>query len=817
MEHTIKRVAVLGAGTMGAGIAAHVANAGLPVMLLDIAPRELTPKEQQKNLDLDSPAVKNRIASEGLARAKKQKPPSFMSRQAEGLVEIGNLDDDLGRLAEADWIVEAVVENLEVKRRLLARIDEVRRPGSLVTTNTSGLPIQSIAEGRSTDLRQCFFGTHFFNPPRYMRLVEIIRGHEADPLKVSALAEFLVQQLGKGVVFCKDTPNFIGNRILSIHGAFVMEYGLGHGYRFEEVDAITGPLIGRPKTATFRLQDLVGIDVAHHVAENLHDLIPEDFYRRVLKAPKWTAVVRGLVERGRLGRKSGEGFYRKGKGGDGKPRYEVVNPETFDYEPQEPPRFEAVDAVARIPDLGERLKALFADGRRDQRGAELAWAAVRHYLAYAAEMAQEIAYDLGAVDNAVRWGFSYELGPFELWDLLGVEETAQRMEASGIEVADWVKEMLFAEIRSFYRREDGWVTGTYDWRIKGYSELYHEERHIKIADLARSAEPVAENPAASLHAMEDGVLLLEFHSKMNAIDDDLVAMLEEAARELESDAYYGLVIGNDGPQFSVGADLRKIGEAALAGDSDGIRASSEAFQQALRGLCYGAKPVVAAVHGMALGGGAEIALGVPRVVAHAESYFGLVEAGVGLVPAGGGLKELARRVISPAAGGPAATDPAAATDPLPLAQKVLETVALGKVSSSAAEAREYGFLGPGDRVVMHRDHLLFEAKQEVLAMVADGYLPPPPVRLYAGGRDLFAALKIWVWSMRQAGWASEHDVLVAEKMAWVLSGGELSSPQWVGEEYFLGLERQAFAELAATEKTQARIRHMLETGKPLRN
>jgi 3-hydroxyacyl-CoA dehydrogenase len=814
MEQSIKRVAVLGAGTMGAGIAAHVANAGIPVLLLDLTPGELTEKERDRGLDLTHRSVRNRIAAEGLSRAKKQKPPAFMSREAERLVEIGNFEDDFGRLAEADWIVESVVEDLEIKRLLTARVDEVRRPGTLVTTNTSGQPIRSIAEGRSTDFRQCFFGTHFFNPPRHMRLVEIIRGDEADPLKVSWLAELLVQQLGKGVVFCKDTPNFIGNRIMAIHGGFVMEYGLEHGYRFEEVDAITGPLIGRPKTATFRLQDLVGIDVTHHVAKNLHPLIPDDFYRRVLRAPKWTGIVSALVERGWLGRKSGQGFYRKAKGEAGKPRYEVLNPETFDYEPQREARFESVDAVAKIGDLGERLAALFADERRGERGAELAWAATRHFLAYAAEVAQETAYDLVAVDNAVRWGFAYELGPFELWDRLGVEETAERMEASGIEVADWVKEMLFAEIPSFYRRDDGRVTGYYDWRTQSYSDLPYDERHVTVADLTRSAEPVASNAAASLHDMDDGVLLLEFHSEMNAIDDQLVEMLVEARRRLESDTYYGLVIGNDGPNFSVGANLAAIEEAALAGDFDGIRGVSRAFQEALQGLRYGAKPTVAAVNGMALGGGAEIALGVSRVVAHAESYVGLVEAGVGLVPAGGGLKELVRRNVSPAVG---EANLAAEADPLPRLQKILETVAMAKVSSSAAEAFELGFLGPGDRVVMHRDHLLYEAKQEVLAMVADGYLPPPPARLYAGGRDLFAALKIRVWSMRQAGYASEHDALVAEKVAYVLAGGELSAPQWVAEEYFLELEREAFAELAATQKSQARIRRMLETGKPLRN
>ncbi len=806
MEHSIQRVAVLGAGTMGAAIAAHVANAGLPVLLLDMPPRELTAKEEKKGFSLDHPAVRNRIARDGLERAKKIKPPSFMSRHAQDLVEVGNFEDHLGRLAEVDWIIEAVVENLKIKRSLLARVDEVRRPGSLVTTNTSGLPIGSIVEGRSVDFRRHFFGTHFFNPPRYMRLVEIIRGDEADPLAVSSLAELIVRKLGKGVVFCKDKPNFIGNRIMAIHGAFVMEVALDLGYRFEETDAVTGKLIGRPKTATFRLQDLVGIDVSKFVGDNLHDLIPDDFYRRLLRAPRWTKVVDGLMERGRLGNKSGAGFYRKTKGG-----YEVLDPETFDYEPQQEVAFDGVAEVAKISDLGERLRTLFADERREQRGAELAWAAVRHFLAYAAEVAEEVAYDLTSVDNAVRWGFAHELGPFELWDQLGVAETAERMEASGIEVADWVKEMIFADIDSFYRVDDsGAVTGYYDWRTKSYADLPPEEHHIRVEDLRRATPPVAENDSASLIDMGDGVLLLEFHSKMNAIDQSMVEMMEEARRHLEGDAFYGLVIGNDGQNFSVGANLQEVGEAALSGDFDGIREGSRRLQEALADLRYGSKPVVAAVHGMALGGGAEIALGASRVVAHAESYIGLVEVGVGLVPAGGGLKELVRRSISVLMADPAA-------DPLPAAQKILETVALGKVSTSAFESGDWGFAGAGDRVVMHRDHLLDEAKQEVLSMVAEDYLPPPPAQLYAGGRDLYAALKMWVWSMQQAGYASDHDVLVAQKVAYIIAGGELSTPQWVDEKYFLELEREAFAELVATAKTQERIRHMLETGKPLRN
>ena len=811
MEHSIRSVAVIGAGTMGAAIAAHVANAGLPVLLLDIPPRELDAKEQAKGLGLDHPAVRNRIVRQGFERIRKLKPASFMSRRAEGLVRLGNLEDDLGQLATADWIVEAVVEKLEIKRQLMAQIDAVRHDDAVVTTNTSGLPIASIAEGLSEGFRRHFFGTHFFNPPRYMHLVEIIRGQEADPLVVSSLAEFIGHQLGKGVVFCKDTPNFIANRLLAVHGSFVMEHALVDGLRFEEVDLLTGPLIGRPKTATFRLQDLVGVDISYHVNQNLYGNIEKDPYTEVLQAPRITQLVEQLLERGWLGNKSGQGFYRRQKGPKGKPVFEVLDPETFEYGPQTEPDFPAVTAVANIPDLGERLRALLSDERADERGVDFVWRVLAHYFGYAADIAEQVAYDLVSIDRAIRWGFGYEIGPFELWDLLGVEETADRLEASGVEVAEWVKEMLFAEIDSFYRQQDGWVTGYYDWTNKKYVDLLYDEHHIRVEDLGKLAESLASNESASLRDLGDGVLLLEFHSKMNAIDNGTIEMLERAAKELAEGDQYGLVIGNDGPNFCVGANLKEVATAAAAGEIDTIRAMTRRLQGALQALRYGPKPVVAAVHGMALGGGAEVALGCDRIVAHAESYFGLVEAGVGLLPAGGGLKELVRRVLG------AAMTAAPRSDALPLANRLLETVAMAKTSTSAAEARELGFLGEADVIVMHRDRLLHEAKRQVLAMAEGGYLPPAPVLLWAGGRELLAALEIGIWSLVKAGFASEHDALVARKVAWVICGGDASTPEWLEEQHFLDLEGDAFAELVATEKTQERIRHTLKTGKPLRN
>ncbi|MEM1202886.1 MAG: 3-hydroxyacyl-CoA dehydrogenase/enoyl-CoA hydratase family protein [Acidobacteriota bacterium] len=810
MSYSIERVAVLGAGTMGAAIAAHVANAGLPVLLLDIPPRELTPKEEAKGLTLDHPAVRNRIARDGLARIAKLKPASFMSRRAKDLVEVGNFDDHLDRLAEVDWVVEAIVERLDIKRGLMERVDAVRRPGTLVTTNTSGLPISQIAEGRSDDFRRHFFGTHFFNPPRYMKLLEVIRGDEADPLAVEAMADFATHRLGKGVVFCKDTPNFIGNRILSVHGSYVIDHALAEGYRLEEVDALTGPLVGRPKTGTFRLQDLVGIDIAAGVAQNLHGLIPDDPHRDVLQGEHVAKVIGGLMERGRLGNKTGSGFYKKARDEKGKTVFLVLDPETFEYGPPEKVRFESVGALRKVGDLGERLRGFFDPQLDDDRAAGFIRAAVGHLLFYAATTASEIAYDLPSIDDAVRWGFAYEAGPFQLWDALGVAETADRLEALGFSVAPWVREMLDAGCPSFYQRTDGRVVGYYDWDSKAYKPLREQDGHIKVADLHIAGREVEGNASASLLDLGEGILLLEFHAKMNAIDGDMVALMNRAADLLDDDAWIGLVIGNDAPNFCVGANLMGVGQAAMTGDFDGIAEGCRELQLTLQRLRRHGKPVVAAVHGMALGGGAEIAMGADRIVAHSESYIGLVEVGVGLLPGGGGLMELVRRVITPSMG-------LKESDPLPAAQKALETVAMAKVSTSAEEAREMGFLTVHDRVVMHRDLLLSEACQEIFGMVADGYLPEAPAPLYAGGRDLLAAFKVAVWSLQQAGWASDHDALIAGKVGYVLAGGDASTPGHLPEEHFLRLERDAFVELVATEKTQARMKHMLETGKPLRN
>lgn len=811
MTQKINSVAVIGAGTMGAAIAAHVANAGYPALLLDIAPKQLTPEEETKGLTLEHPAVRNRIVQGGFDRLRKARPAAFMSAEAEQLVTLGNLEDDFDKLAEADWIVEVIIEKLEPKQALMARLEAVRKPDSIVTSNSSGLPMASIAEGRSEAFKQHFLGSHFFNPVRYMKLLEIIPTAETKPELTQLITEFGEEVLGKGIVFCKDTPNFIGNRLFSVGSSFAANYTIENGYSVTEADELTGPLIGRPKTGTFRLQDLVGVDIATYVAQNLHALIPHDPYRTILASPALAKVIEKLMAEKWLGNKSGQGFYKKSKDDQGKRVFLTLNLQTFEYEQPEPAKFEAVEAVKEISQLGERVQALLDEKWADDRGATFVREVLSYELAYASACAPEIAYNLKSMDDAIRWGFAFEAGPFQLWDMLGVATMVEKIEAAGQTVAPWVKEMLAAGCDSFYRVENGIVTGVYDWESKQYQALPDAPKQIKLDTLRKTGKTIMENNGASLFDMGDGVLLLEFHTKGNALDSKVIELMVKAKRYLdEHDAFVGLVIGNEGNNFCVGANILEFVTAAQAGQYDEIDRLIRTLQEVMLDCRYSHKPVVAALHSRALGGGAEVVLGCSRVVAHAESYVGLVEVGVGVIPAGGGTMEITKRVVAEGMKVPN-------SDPLPLAQKVFETIGMAKVGMSAAESGQLGFLRRGDRIVMNRDNLLYEAKQEVLGMVAEGYTPPVPPKLYAGGRNLLAALKTGVWAMHQGGYISDHDMLIGNRLAYVIAGGNLSAPQWVDEQYFLDLEREVFLELTATEKTRERIWHMLMTRKPLRN
>ena len=792
MTHRIRRVAVLGAGTMGAAIAAHCANAGLQVDLLDIAP--------------DDPDTDNNdIVRAGFDRMKNARPAALMSQRATQRMRLGNFEDDFDRVAEADWVLEAILERLEPKRELMRRVEGIAKEGTIVSSNTSGIPLHQIAEGRSEGFRSRFLGTHFFNPPRYLKLLEIIPTEDTDPEIVEFVRNFGERVLGKGGVIAKDTPNFIGNRLGSFTGMQSVTYALENGYGVEEVDAITGPLIGHPKTATFRLNDQVGLDIAVGVAENLVEAAPEDESREDIKPhPK----LKEMLEKNLLGNKTGAGFYKRTKR-DGETVFEVLDLETFEHHPPENPEIPVAGEAQEQGDLGARLRFLVEKADED-RHARFIRDTLLPYLAYASRRVPEISDTLEDVDHAMEWGFGHQTGPFRTWDLLGVRETVERMEAMEIEVAPWVIEMLEAGNESFYKRENGrkLAFGPVEGR---YEPVREDPMVISLDRLRDDGKELARNDSASILDLGDGVLCLEFHSRGNSMDAAVVEMGYRALEALERDDVVGLVVGNEGRNFCVGANIGEIVQAAQNGMLDQVGERVEAFQRLLMGFRFTPKPVVAAPHGQTLGGGLEVCLHADRVVAAGETYMGLVEAGVGLIPAGGGTKELARRLVSRPLGiTPDAT-------PLPFVQKAFETIAMARTSSSALEAQEMGFLDEDDRVVMNADHLLSAARREVLDL-ADGYAPPERANnVYAAGKTARAALEVQVKTLQWGGYASDYDGVVAGHAARVLTGGDLSLPQWVTEEYLLGLERKAFLDLLKNEETQERIAHMLETGKPLRN
>jgi 3-hydroxyacyl-CoA dehydrogenase len=807
MSYRIRRVAVVGAGTMGAGIAAQVANAGLPVDLLDIAPETLTPEEERKGLALDSSAVRNRIVRAGFERMRKARTPHLMAPSVAERIRLGNVEDDFGRLREVDWIVEAVVEKPEIKRPLMERVEAIRAADSIVSSNTSGIPLTQIAEGRSDAFRRHFLGTHFFNPPRYMKLLEIIPTEDTDPELVEFMRTFAERVLGKGVVLAKDTPNFVANRIGSWSGMQKVNYALDHGYSIEEVDALTGPLIGHPKTATFRLADLVGLDVKLDVAGNLYGLVPEDEARETLRIPE---PLQRMRQAGLLGNKTGSGFYRRAQR-DGRTVFDVLDFDSLTYRPAQNVDWPPAAEVGTIKDLGERLRFLLAQGERD-RGARFIRDTLLPVLAYAARRLPEIADSPLEVDRAIEWGYAQEAGPFRVWDLLGVAETVDQMDALGLNVAPWVRQMVAGGNATFYRRENGCEL-VYSPVTQRYEPVRQDPERIDLDAVRASSGEIARNESASLLDLGNRVLCLEIHSR-NSVRDLLVkAMLQRALRELESpegEPWSGLVIGNQAQNFCVGANLREIGGLAARGDFDATVAAVKDSQDLLMDLRYCSRPVVAAIHGLTLGGGAELAMHSDRIVAAAETSMGLVETRVGLLPAGGGCKELLRRVVSPAVSVPG-------TPYLPSLRKAFETIALAKVSSSALEARDLGFLAQTDRIVMNRDHLLAAAKAEVLDM-APSYRPPVRERsVYAAGSPALAALIVAIRQSQWAHFATEYDGVIAEQVAHVLAGGNLSAPQWVAEEYILRLEREGFATLLQSDGTRERIRSFLGSGKPVRN
>ncbi len=792
MARKIERAAVLGAGVMGSGIAAHLANAGVPVLLLDIVPPDAK--------DSKDPKERNRFALNGIQTALNFKPaPLFYSKRFADLVTPGNLEDDFERIAECDLIIEAVVENLDIKKRLFERVESAMKWGAIVSSNTSGLSIRAMTEGRGDAFRQNFLVTHFFNPVRFMKLLEIVRGPDTDDEVVETWVRFGRDVLGKGIVFGKDTPNFVANRI-GVYGLLkVIQLMIEGGYTIEEVDAIFGPPMGRPKSAAFKTCDLVGIDTFAHVTKNCYESLPDDDEREVFQLPEF---VHKMIENKWLGNKTKGGFYKKGDGGESL----VLDWRTLEYRPVQKPQFDSIKATKGVDDPAERVRNLLNTG---DRASEIAFKATAYGLIYAAKRIGEIADDIVNIDNALKWGFNWELGPFEGWDAIGVRESVERMEAMGLKVPACVYRVLNEGEGTFYKRV-GTKRYYFDFRTGTYQPVERPETVIVLADHKEEGRVIRENFGASLIDIGDGVACLEFHTKMNAIDDDIIQMMMEAVDEVEA-RFEGLVVANHAENFSVGANLGLILMAAQMQNWDLLEQMVRSFQKANLRLKYCKKPVVTCPAGMTLGGGCEVAMHGARIQAAAETYMGLVEIGAGVLPAGGGCAATLVRML---AGVPADLK----TSRMPFIQKAFENIAMAKVSKSAEEARELGYLRPWDGVSIARDRQIYEAKQAVLGLARAGYRPPlPPDNLILPGRDGFALLKLGLYSFGLGGYITEHDKVCAEKIAWVLCGGDIEPNTKVTEERILDLECEGFLSLCGMEKSQARMEALLKTGKPLRN
>ena len=811
----IHKVAILGAGTMGSRIAAHFANAGVPSYLLDVVPP-----------DADAP-LRNKIAAAGLDAAKKSKPAAFFAPSLAHLVTVGNFEDDLKKLADVDWIMEAVVENLEIKRELLRKVEAVRRPGTIITTNTSGLPVGKIAEGFSEDFRRCWFGTHFFNPPRYMRLLEIIPTPETDHNLLEAVKWFADVRLGKGVVFAKDTPNFIANRIGTFSVMNVMRLMQEMDLTIEEVDALTGQAVGWPKSATFRTIDLVGLDILGHVVGNMakiggdeavHATVLPEFFKQML-ARKW------------LGDKTKGGFYKKMKGGDGQEEQRLaLDWKTLEYHPRQKPKFPGLEMAKNIEDTSQRLRTLLGlDGGGPQKGDKAGaflWSSLCDLWNYSANRVPEIADSIVDIDRAMRLGFNWELGPFELWDAAGVEATVARMKKEGRAVAANVEKLLASGKKSWYEDDPEIPSGRAFWQLGTghYAPVLVPQGVWSVTVAKKSNGVVKKNSGASLVDLGDGVGCIEFHSKMNSLGGDIISLITQTLKpQGPGDHFDAFVITNDAANFSVGANLMLLLMSVQEQEWDEVDLAIKQFQGMTQAIKFSPKPVVVAPFGMTLGGGAEITLHAPARQPHAELYIGLVEVGVGLLPGGGGCKEMLLRAVDGAAAlrqgtRASASGLAESVELLETMKKAFETIAMAKVATSADEGRASGFLSDSDRITMNRERVLADAKSRALELMRAGYEPPVPRKdIPAPGENILATLKLGIHLMRQGDHITEYEVKLGHKIAEVLCGGNVTPGTPISEQYVLDLEREGFKSLCGEKKTQERIQYTLKTGKTLRN
>ena len=794
LVRNIQKAAVLGSGVMGAGIAAHLANVGIPTLLLDIVPRELTEEEQRKGLSLEDKVVRNRISQTNLQKLLKHKPAPLTSKSNLALLEAGNFEDDMKRLSEVDWIIEVVVENLEIKKKVFAQVDQYRKLGSIVSSNTSGISVEAMAEDRSDDFKKHFLGTHFFNPPRYLKLLEVIPTKSTDSEVISFMKTFGEDVLGKGVVEAKDTPNFIANRIGTYGLLVTVQEMLKGGYSVGEVDSVTGPLIGRPSSATFRTLDVVGLDTFAHVAKNVYDQV-EGGEKAVFELPSF---IKNMLQKGWYGSKSGQGFFLK----QGKEILEL-NPETLEYEPRKKLKAASVEMSKQQKGLSNKLKALLYSG---DRAGELLWNITTPTLIYSADLLGTIADDIVAIDKAMKWGFGWQQGPFEIWDSIGLEKSVTKIKEEGKTVPTWIEKMIADGVTSFYKEEDGDV---YYYCNGEYKLLQENPKVINLKQLKKKNGVIKKNSGASLIDLGDGVALLEFTSQNNAIGLDIIQMINYSIDEIEKN-FKGLVIGNQGKNFCVGANLAMMLMEAQDDNIFEIDMVIRQFQQAMMKIKYSAKPVVAAPFGMTLGGGTEVCLPAAHIQASMETYMGLVEVGVGLIPGGGGNKELYIKHLEGIPNG-------VQFDLQNVANKVFESIAMAKVSVSGDEARENNFLNKADGISVNGDHQLYDAKQAVLALAEAGYKPPVRKKIPVVGETGYAALLLGAQNLKLSGFISEHDMHIAQKLAYVIAGGNVPFGTEVDEEYLLELEKQAFISLIEHPKTQARMQHMLVKGKPLRN
>jgi 3-hydroxyacyl-CoA dehydrogenase len=807
MKIPIQKAVVLGAGTMGARIAAHFANAGLPCILLDIVPPDLKPDAP--------PSERNRFARNGLEVAKKSRPAAFFSAALAEKISIGNFEDDLARCAEADWIIEVVAENLEIKRKLLSSVAQFRKPGAIVTTNTSGLPVHLIAEGLPEEFQQHWAGTHFFNPPRYLKLVEIIPGPKTSAAVLETLGDFCDRRLGKGVVVAKDTPNFIANRI----GTFSMLNALrlmGElGMTVEEVDACTGPAVGWPKSATFRTADIVGLDVLVHVVRNIYETAPNDESRERYKVP---VLVEEMAKRGWLGDKTGQGFYKKVKG-EGEKEILTLDVQSMDYRPRQKAKFGSLESGKAIDDTRQRLRGLMGpilEGQKGDQAQQFLWGALSETCLYAARRVPEISDNIVDVDRAMRWGFGWELGPFEIVDALGLSAFAAQVQKEGRPLPALIEKVQATGRQSFYESGNG-ATTVFDLGASGTKKVEEAAGILILKALKDANREVERNSGASLVDLGDGVVCCEFHAKMNAIGADLIAMIHKGLKRLETD-FDAMVIANQAVNFSVGANLMLVLVGAQEQEWDELHMAVKQFQNINLAIKYAKKPVVAAPQGMALGGGCEVSLHAARIHSAAEAYVGLVETGVGLIPGGGGTKEMLIRANENAAGGED-------LDLFHALKPIFENVAMAKVGTSAEECRELGYFRREDRYSMNTQRLVADAKETALGLARSGWKPlaaswqegAQTTQVKVLGEQFLAGAKLAIHMLLRGGYASEYDAAVARKLANILAGGPLSSPQLVSEQYVLDLEREAFVSLCGEKKTQERIAHTLKTGKPLRN